>query len=78
MSLEVMNDLLALLAHEGAGNKKASKHDKAQMIIKWPSESPERVGKGNKAELKTLKDLDEILKQVELARTGEWCYCIDM
>ena len=66
MSLEVINELLALLAHVGTGNEKAFQHNESQMMIKWPPENIERTGKeNNKAELKALKDLDQILKEVK-------------
>ena len=35
-----MNDLLALLAYEGVGNKKAREYDNSQQFINWPPEGP--------------------------------------
>ena len=72
--MELMNELLALLAHEGPGNEKASQHDKSQMIIKWPPLTPERTGENDKAEEEALENLDMILKKVKSAPTSEWCY----
>lgn len=69
VSLEVLNELLALLAHEGSGNKKASQYDKSQMIINW---QPLRMGESNKVELRALKDLNVIVKEAEPAQTGQW------
>jgi hypothetical protein len=72
VSLEVLNELLALVAHEGSGNEKASHYDKQQMVIKWSPMSTERTAESNKAELKALKDLNEILKEAESTQTGQW------
>ena len=65
VSLDALNELLALLAHEGSGNKKASLYDKQRMIINW---QPLRTGKSSKAGLKAL---NEIVKKAEPAQTGQ-------
>ena len=72
--MELMNELLALLAYEGSGNKKASQYNKFQMKIKWPPLSPERTDENDKAEKEALKSLDMILKEVKSAQTSEWYY----
>ena len=72
--LELMNELLALLAFKGPGNKKASQHSKSQMMIKWPPLTPERTGENDKAEEEALENLDMILREVKSTQTGEWCY----
>lgn len=68
VSLDALNELLALLAHEGSGNKKASQYDKQRMIVNW---QPSRTGKSSKAGLKAL---NEIIKKAEPAQTGQWYY----
>ena len=72
MSLEVMNELLALLAHEGPGNRKASEHDQAQMAINWPppgQSTPKRgKGKGNEAEIEALKDLESFREEMQSSK----------
>ena len=75
VSLEVMNELLALLAHEGRGNRKASEHDQSQKVINWPPPgqvTPKRgTRKENEAEIEALKELESF--QDEMRSSKQSC-----
>lgn len=80
VSLEVLNNLLALLAYEGTGNKKANEYDPSQMVINWPPKgplSPSARGRQrevtDEAEKEALKAMENLQEELQPARDGEWC-----
>ena len=83
VSLEVMNELLALLAHEGRGNREASEHDQSQKVINWPppgQATPKRgTRKENEAEIEALKELESFQDEMRSSKQSceySMCYSI--
>ena len=73
MSLETLNELLALLAYEGVGNKKCTTYDAAQQFINWPPKGKlkpsERSEKKETDRERAMRDAtQEALKDVESLR----------
>ena len=79
VSLEAVNELLALLAHEGHGNRKGFQHDESQLIISWPpsglagSTKSTATTEGRKeAELEALKDVERLQEELQSPRSSKW------
>ena len=76
VSLEVLNEMLAVLAYDGTGNKMARENDASQQLINWPqsrtqSHSESRDGRErDDAEEEALKAMDGLQDEIQPAREG--------
>lgn len=84
MSLEALNELLALLAYEGVGNKKCSTYDAAQQFINWPlkgklkpSERSEKKETDKERAIRdatqdALKEMESLRGEQKSQKSGKW------
>ena len=64
VSPEVLNEMLAVLAYDGTGNKMARENDASQQLINWPTRERDD------AEEEALKAMDGLQDEIQPAREG--------